>query len=223
MTLTGRLHGAERDVIIGDVDDGAELVACRSGAGRRETRQWQYERVGIDPDTLRFESERLRCGPWIEEAGRLGADLGRTVADLMTPGTTRMLPEAWHGEFTPERARVWIEEREADSTTLLVTEKASRQPVGLVILAEVPQDGDDVDLRIGYLVAQHRQGQGLGTELLARLVDRVRHVPAVDTLTGGVDPGNTASIRVLERAGFRRVDGHDGDGDQLLYRLDCRR
>lgn len=177
-------------------------------------------RVGIEG--LRFETARLRCGPWIEEATRVGVDLDRTVADLMTPRTTKMLPETWRGEFTIERARGWIEEREADSTTLLVTERATDLPVGLVILAEMPSEGDDVDVRIGYLVSEQQQGQGIGTELVAGLVDRIRHLPEISTMTGGVAPGNAASIRVLDRAGFQRVEGDDiGEhGDELLYRLD---
>jgi RimJ/RimL family protein N-acetyltransferase len=205
--------GGERTPTSGDPARGI------GGPDQRASR-WQYERVGIDRDGFRFETERLRCGPWIEEAGRVGVDLERMVADLLTPHTTKLLPGAWHGEFTVERARTWIEEREADSTTLLVTEKTTSQPVGLVILAVVPQESGAGDLRIGYLVSETRQGLGIGTELLAGLVERARGVPAIGTLTGGVDPGNAASIRVLERAGFYRVDDQDRDGDQLLFRLD---
>ncbi|MDH4147968.1 MAG: GNAT family N-acetyltransferase [Acidimicrobiia bacterium] len=172
----------------------------------------------VDRDGYRFETERLRCGPWIEEAARAGVDLERTVAELLTPGTTALLPETWHGEFTLYRARAWIAEREGDSTTLLVTETATGQPVGLVILAVVPVEGGAADLRIGYLLSESRHGRGLGSELLAGLVEWARNVPAIASLSGGVDPSNAASIRMLERAGFRRVKGEGGD--ELVFRLD---
>lgn len=169
--------------------------------------------MGIDPDGFTFETERLRCSPWIDEARRLGIDLASTVADLLTPATTVGLPPTWHGEFTDERARAWIEEREADSTTLLVTDKASREPIGLLILAAVPADGtlpadDATDLRIGYLINETWWGRGIATELVAELVDRARSDPDIVSVTGGVDPSNGASIRVLEHSGFHLV-GHD--------------
>lgn len=182
--------------------------------------RWQYGRVQTHQYRFEFETERLRCGPWIEEAERIGVDLERTVADLLTSHTTKLLPEAWRGEFTVERAREWIAQREADSTTLLTTDKSTSQSVGLVILAGFPRDDRETDLRIGYLVSETRQGQGIGTELLAGLVEWARDQPAIATLTGGVDSGNAASIRVLERAGFHRIDEHDDDEGQLLFRLD---
>lgn len=182
--------------------------------------RWQYERVQTPRYEFEFETDRLRCGPWIDEAERIGVDLERTVADLLTPCTTRLLPEAWHGEFTVDRAREWIALREADSTTLLVTDKTTSQSVGLVILAGVPLDDGETDVRIGYVVSETRQGQGIGTELLAGLVERARHQPAIATLTGGVDSSNAASIRVLERAGFHRIDERDSDEGQLIFRLD---
>lgn len=175
--------------------------------------------MGIDHDGFDFETERLRCSPWIEEARRIGADLPSTVAHLLTPRTTAALPPAWHGEFTTERATAWIEEQEVDSTTLLVTETSSRQPIGLVILAAVPAEGADVDLRVGYVIEETWWGRGIATELLAGLVDWARRQPAISSLTGGVDPSNVASIRVLERSGFQLVDA-DGEGGSILYRVD---
>jgi RimJ/RimL family protein N-acetyltransferase len=178
--------------------------------------------VGFDPDGFSFETERLRCGPWNDEARRIGADLASIVAGLLTPATTVGLPPAWQGDFTAERARAWIEEREADSTTLLVTDEPTREPIGLVILAAVPTDDTahadvGVDLRIGYVIGEAWWGRGIATELVAGLVDRARSHPDVVSVTGGVDPGNGASIRVLERAGFHLVDRDNGS---MTYRVD---
>lgn len=172
-------------------------------------------------DGFGFETGRLRCGPWIEEARRIGADLVSIVAELLTPRTTVGLPPAWHGEFSAERAKAWIEERATDSTTLLVTEKSSHQPIGLVILAALLPDDVDVDLRVGYVITDTWWGRGIATELVAGLVDWGRRQPAIASMTAGVDPGNAASVRVLERSGFRHVapDG-DGDGEPMVFRVD---
>ena len=73
------------------------------------------------------------------------------------------------------------------------------------------------DLRIGYVIKQTWWGRGVATELVAGLVDRARRDPDIVSVTGGVDPGNGASIRVLERSGFHLVDHDDGS---MTYRVD---
>ncbi|MEZ5225104.1 MAG: GNAT family N-acetyltransferase [Acidimicrobiales bacterium] len=175
-----------------------------------------------------FETERLRCGPWIEEARHSGVDLASVVAGMLTPAATVALPPAWHGVFTIERARAWIEDREADSTALLVTDRANRSPIGLAILAALPA-GDTVpadtgdpdtgpfDLRIGYVIDEAWWGRGIATELVEGLVDLARSIPDIVSVTGGVDQKHEASIRVLERSGFRLVD-HDDESS--TYRVD---
>ena len=172
----------------------------------------------IDRDRCGFETKRLRCGTWVEEAERIGSDLAQTVADLLTRRTTVGLPAAWHGEFTVERASAWIAERETDSTTLLITEKTTRQPIGLVILGDIPLDRANLDVRVGYLLGENSWGQGFGTEVVTGLVEWAREQPAIATLTGGVDSSNRASIRVLERSGFQLIG--EGDRDSMLFQVD---
>jgi SAM-dependent methyltransferase len=186
------------------------------------------EGVELDADMFAFETERLRCGPWIEEARQSGVDLASVVAGVLTPATTVALPAAWRGAFTIQRARAWIEDREADSTALLVTDRTSRAPIGLAILAAlpagdtVPTDTSDpdtgpLDLRIGYIIDEAWWSRGIATELVKGLVDRARSIPDIVSVTGGVDQKHEASIRVLERSGFRLVD-HDDESS--TYRVD---
>lgn len=67
-------------------------------------------------------------------------------------------------------------------------------------------------------------GRGVGTALIAVLVDEVRaHRPAASILTSP-EQANVASCRVLEKNGFhlidvRRIDAEPGDGPAALYRL----
>lgn len=165
-----------------------------------------------------FETDRLGVGPWHEVAARLCIDLAGGVAKLLTARTTEALPKSWQGEHSVESARVWINDRDADSSMLLVTESDSNQPVGLLVLAETPIAGSGIDLRIGYLLAEHAWGRGLATELVSGLIDWTRTRPRIHTLSGGVDPENRASVRVLEKCGFGLIDGPHPDA--AMYRFE---
>jgi RimJ/RimL family protein N-acetyltransferase/ubiquinone/menaquinone biosynthesis C-methylase UbiE len=163
----------------------------------------------------------LRVGPWQASAQRAGLDLGEMVAELLTARTTVALPVPWQGDFSLERARAWIAERDGESPTLLVEEAASGRPVGFAILAEVPLDESTVDVRIGYIIAEESWGRGLATELLSGLIDWAWAQPSIHTLTGGVDLGNPASVRVLENCGFHRIS--ESDEGTATYQLNVER
>jgi RimJ/RimL family protein N-acetyltransferase len=174
-------------------------------------------RSGIS-DRCQFVTPRLQVSPWHAAAHEVGVGLVEVTAGILTARTTVALPESWRGDYSIERARAWIEERDAESPTMLVIETASERPVGFVVLAEVPLDKSAVDVRIGFLIAEDAWGRGLATELLSGLVDWAQTQPGVRTLTGGVEPKNRASARVLEKSGFRRVG--DRDDGAVTYRLD---
>jgi len=169
--------------------------------------------------TCHFETVRLRVGPWHVIGCEIGTDLGVTLTELLTAATTRSLPHMWRGDYSIERARNWIDERDAESPTLLVVDRRSTEPLGLVMLADVPAAAPSIDLRIGYLFAEAAWGNGLATELVAGLVDWARQHQLISTLTGGVATDNPASARVLVKNGFTAIDGADREGE-AIYRLD---
>lgn len=164
-----------------------------------------------------FTTDRFRVAPWHTAERVTGPDLAATVAAMLTERTTGGLPEPWRGTFTAERARAWIAERDAESPTLLVTERASGRHLGLVILAEVPVDESMLDVRLGYVVAEDAWGRGVASEVVSGLVAWARSEPRIRTLTGGVELTNRASIRVLEKHGFEQLGT---DGDSATYRLE---
>lgn len=169
-----------------------------------------------------FRTERLRVVPWHATAGSSDFDLAGVVAKILTARSTMALPEPWQGDFSIARATAWIEERDHESPTLLVTEAESGRPVGLVILADVPLEESTVDVRIGYLLAEDVWGRGLATELVAGLANWAQTQPKVRTLTGGVDTTNPASSKVLIKNGFERIadDGRGGSIYQLRIEQD---
>ena len=155
-------------------------------------------------DRCAFMTERLRVESWDSVAA---ADLARMVAGVLTARSTVGLPDQWQGDYSTARASAWIEERNAESPTLLVTDSVSGAAVGLVVLGETDLEEGGLDLRIGYVLAERVWGVGLGTELIGGLVDWARGDSSVRTLTAGVEWSNRSSVRVLEKAGFDRFDG----------------
>ena len=95
---------------------------------------------------------------------------------MLTEPVTRTLPTAWQGNYTVSRAREWIKERDKEGTTLLVVERSTKEPIGLVILIEVDSENanDGIEVRVGYLLAESAWGKGLATELVKGFVEWCR-------------------------------------------------
>lgn len=168
-----------------------------------------------------FNTERLAADEWHRTLGR--AALAETVLAMLTSPVTDPLPREWQGSYGPGRAARWIAQRDAEATTLLVSERRSGTALGLMLLhAEVRPQADSVDVRLGYLLAEHAWGQGFGSELVGGFVAWARARPSIGTLIGGVAPTNAASIRILQRHGFSQAAGGGAADAELEYRLDLR-
>lgn len=168
-------------------------------------------------ETCSFETERLRAGEWHSLAAESPRQLEDVVASMLTEPVTRALPEAWRGSYSLDRARSWIEERDAEGTTLLVVEKATSDSIGLIILSAIPAEssGAGADVRLGYLLAEQSWGKGYASELVEGLVAWCRAQPSIASLTGGVESDNAASRRVLEKNGFELLEDR---GEEQLFR-----
>jgi ribosomal-protein-alanine N-acetyltransferase len=69
-------------------------------------------------------------------------------------------------------------------------------------------DGDG-GLELGYGVVASRRGRGYATEA-ARALAGLALADGVPRVVAGVEPGNPASVRVLERIGMHRTGSADG-------------
>jgi RimJ/RimL family protein N-acetyltransferase len=67
--------------------------------------------------------------------------------------------------------------------------------------------GTDGSVEIGYGLAPHSRGRGLGGAAVAALVDWLAAQPDVTVVEAEVHIGNPASWRVLERLGFSTTGG----------------
>lgn len=174
-------------------------------------------------ESCAFESDRLSVGEWhsLVRPALPEQDLAHFITSVMTEPVTRSLPSAWQGEYTVDRARDWISERDSEGTTLLVLERSTGRPLGLVILVEwaAESDAGGVDVRIGYLLAESAWGQGLASELIEGLVRWCRAQASIQSLAGGVERDNLASARVLEKNGFRLARSNEPNTGELLFEL----
>jgi RimJ/RimL family protein N-acetyltransferase len=144
-------------------------------------------------------SANVTFAPWHDR--RDPDALADFVGSLLTDSVTRALPPDWKGPFDRVRAMAWIDARDRESTVLLIETSDPVEAIGLVLL----HDGEPSVVRFGYLLAERAWGRGLGTEVIQALARWARHSPNVDTLVGGVDDTNAASIRVLTKCGFERT------------------
>ena len=200
------------------------------------TRNWGFAPPELRHSDLRmvldgcaFDTERLSVGGWhsIAFEGSERAELADVVAGMLTPAVTRSLPGPWSGGYTVDRARGWIRERDDEGAALLVLDRSSRHPVGLVLLFEEHvaegQARGPVDVRLGYLFAEDSWGKGFASELVAGFVGWCRD-HEVASIAGGVADDNLASARVLTKNGFQQVTAEDAVGPgERLYRVDLAR
>jgi len=136
------------------------------------------------------------------------------------------LPEAWPGRALVERAfsasidaikkdpehRLW-----GDRLLLTRREDGPRRLVGSVVFHGSPRDGGMVE--VGYGVEESSQGQGYATEGTIAQVDWALTQPGVRRIEATTPPWHSASVRVLEKAGFVRVglDDHPFLGEVLRF------
>ncbi|MEK9521728.1 GNAT family N-acetyltransferase [Streptomyces venezuelae] len=94
----------------------------------------------------------------------------------------------------------------------LIVERAGGSVVGSIGLFWPPAEGV---VEIGYGVVASRRGEGYATEATRALAAFALAAPDVHTVAATVELANPASVRVLEKAGFRRLDrtpAEDTDG-----------
>lgn len=145
-----------------------------------------------------FETGRLSVAHWrdvlVDEAAR--TRLERELSSILTPVTTAFLPPSMQVEPGSDIS-AWVTGR-ADESDVCTVRLADGTLIGLLILHV-----DAGVIRIGYLFGEEHWGQGYATELLAGLIRWCASSGKGYQLIGGVEADNKASIRVLEKAGFK--------------------
>ncbi|WP_406311765.1 GNAT family N-acetyltransferase [Streptosporangium sp. NBC_01639] len=92
-----------------------------------------------------------------------------------------------------------------------IVERESGLTVGAIGLFWPPVDGA---VEFGYGIVESRRGRGYATEAARAIVAFALTGPGVHTVHAEVELSNPASVRVLEKAGLRRLGG---DGTTARY------
>ncbi|MFO0643216.1 MAG: GNAT family N-acetyltransferase [Polyangiaceae bacterium] len=139
------------------------------------------------------------------------------------------LPPAWPGRALVERAfsasieairrdpehRLW-----GDRLVLTRPELGPPRLVGSVVFHGSPRDGGVIE--IGYGVEESSQGMGYATEATTCQVEWALAQAEVRRIEATTPPWHSASVRVLEKAGFTNVglDDHPFLGEVLRFARD---
>ena len=92
-----------------------------------------------------------------------------------------------------------------DHLAWAVAEKRSDRCIGMVNYHH--REARNQKLEIGYIVMPAQQGRGFGTEAVAALVEYCLGSLAVHRIEALIHPDNAASLRLVERLGFRCEGG----------------
>jgi [ribosomal protein S5]-alanine N-acetyltransferase len=156
------------------------------------------------------ETARLVVRPFMQ------ADASLLVTLFADPEVHRFVDDGQ--ALAPEVAALWIERSAANLErfgygTGAVVERASGALIGWAGFAR-PGDGTE---EVIYGLRRASWGNGLGKELLARLVAFAAE-RGISPVRATVDPANSASVHLLRRAGFALAEPrYRGDAQADLY------
>lgn len=154
-----------------------------------------------------FETTRLRVEGWRPSVARRSSRelLIDELTSVLTCTVMRHLPAVLHVEQTRDAIAQWIADRNAETEVLTLRDRTLSTLLGLLILAEIPDNDGRRSLHLGYLFGQAAWGRGYATELVSGLVEQVKSQGTAARIVGGVENANKASARVLEKAGFEKL------------------
>lgn len=124
---------------------------------------------------------------------------------------------------TLEELTDWLADSEWPGRTWVAIDKSDGSLAGRFVAFPGRDEGV---LELGYLTVAERQGQGVGTECVAALIDHLFSESDYRRLYAEIDAENHASARLVERLGFAREAllrqhevTHKGLCDLLIYGL----
>lgn len=127
---------------------------------------------------------------------RIG-DLADIHSVLGDPRATRYWSTPPHADL--EESRAWLDSMihaPADASDDFVIQLGDRV-IGKAGCWRLPE--------IGYILHPDFWGRGYASEALRAVLDHIFRRPEVDRIIADVDPRNQASLRLLERLGFRET------------------
>jgi ribosomal-protein-alanine N-acetyltransferase len=106
-------------------------------------------------------------------------------------------------QFFPYKIERFTERPEENIWEGLIINSKTQTVIGDIGYKGGPNGQGEINL--GYSVLQRFQGQGFATEAAAAMVEWGLGQPGVEKVTATCSPQNTASIRVLQKAGLKQL------------------
>ncbi len=104
-----------------------------------------------------------------------------------------------------ENRRSWLAQHQHHELPILVAEAADQSILGWASLSFFrPWDGYRFTVEDSIYVAESHRGQGIGTQLLAQLIDQATALE-LHVIMAGLDAHNPASLRLHQKFGFQQV------------------
>lgn len=143
-----------------------------------------------------IETDRLILSPYTP------ADAPAIVRNVNRPEVARML-ESVSLPFTEADALARIEVRQCDETrfTFAIRERATGDVIGEIAAAGT----DGGTPRLGYHIRPESWGRGYASEAVGAALDHAFGALGWSQIEADSFDDNTASVRILERAGFIRI------------------
>ncbi|WP_197285132.1 GNAT family N-acetyltransferase [Sciscionella sediminilitoris] len=169
---------------------------------------------------MRLNTGRLLLSPYTPE------DYPALRALHTDPSVTAYI--SWPPD-TPEQTRALLDRRCAQGEPPVqggtAMTLAVRLPSGLLIgeaqlRRRTPEPATGT---IGYVIAPECAGLGYATEVAGALLRFGFESLHLERITGECDPANSASRRVLEKLGMRRVDHVRGHEQDVVYAIEAGR
>lgn len=165
-----------------------------------------------------LETRRMRLVPATAPLVRAEIVDRELLAGLLSA----VVPEGWPPETVVDALPFFLDALEAEPHHVgwyawygLLREPGRTVLVGSGGFTGPPRDGV---VEVGYAVLQSYQGRGYATEMVSSLVGWALAQPGVARVTATTAPENGASIRVLEKVGFRPAGAGEEPGSLRFER-----
>lgn len=118
-----------------------------------------------------------------------------------------------HDTIAKDEHRIWFDKKLMDPNVLMWIFEVNNSPAGLVRLEK-----DNNEVVLSYQIASQYRGKGLGTKMLKMAMNEVEnHWQNIKVLAYTL-PENIASIKSLEKAGFRLESSSDEKKCYILHK-----
>lgn len=132
------------------------------------------------------------------------AALRRDSADFLRPWEPRWSHDELDREAWRQRVRRYRSDYAAgNAIAFLIFERSGKHLLGGITLGNI-RHGVSQSAQIGYWMGERHAGKGLMQDAIAALLEHAFSTMKLHRVEAACIPGNARSVRVLEKAGFKR-------------------